>query len=111
MKSSPVTGNRSRRHQKPKCTNASPIVLNAAGGDLKGEIRLLWEPCRNARYYLLQKCATLSKPYRWKYEDMISSANCTVSNLKSNRNYMFRVAVMTETGKGPWSKPVIKKAP
>lgn len=101
----------SRRHSKTQKNNLSPMVLNAAGGDLKGEINLIWEPDKNARYYLLQKCSSLSKPPKWKYEDIVSKASCTVSNLKSNKTYMFRVAFMSESGRSPWSSPVIKKAP
>jgi len=111
MRSSPKTVISKRRHNITKSRNASPIFLNAAGGDLKGEINLIWEPDPDARYYLLQKSSSRNKPLRWKYEDIISTAKCTVSNLKSNKNYMFRVAVVTEIGKSPWSKPVIKKAP
>ncbi|HMQ78906.1 MAG TPA: fibronectin type III domain-containing protein [Ignavibacteria bacterium] len=111
MRSSPETTYNKVRHRKTKSISASPIVLNAAGGDLKGEIHLMWEPCKNARYYLVQKSSSICKPARWKYEDIIFSSSYTVSNLKSHKNYMFRVAAMTETGKTPWSRPVLKKAP
>lgn len=111
MRSSPVTSGNIRRHQKTKSRNASPIVLSAAGGDLKGEIHIMWEPCRNARYYLVQKSTSLTKPVKWKYEDIIITSSYTVTNLKSNKKYMFRVAVMTESGRSPWSRPVSKKAP
>lgn len=111
MESSRKNKKISRRHSKTQKNNLSPMVLNAAGGDLKGEINLIWEPAPDARYYLLQKSSSRNKPIRWKYEDIISTAKCTVSNLKSKKNYMFRVAVITEFGKSPWSRPVIKKAP
>ncbi len=111
MRSSPETSILNWRHDKTKSRSVSPIVLNAAGGDLKGEIHLMWEPCKNARYYLIQKSSSISKPVRWKYEDIIITSSYTVSNLKSNKNYMFRVAAMTQTGKTPWSRPVLKKAP
>lgn len=111
MSSSPEIDIKNRRHNKTKSRSSSPIVLNAAGGDLKGEIHLMWEPCKNARYYLIQKSSCLSKPARWKYEDIIITSSYTVSNLKSKKSYMFRVAAMTETGKTNWSKPVLKKSP
>lgn len=111
MRSSPKTAISKKRHCKTRNRIVSPIVLNAAGGDRKGEINLIWEPDDEAWYYILQRCSELRKPLKWKYEDIISTAKYTVSNLKSKKSYIFRVAVVTESGKSIWSKPVIKKAP
>ena len=111
MESSQKDKNSLRRHQKTKKSNSSPIVLNAAGGDLKGEIRLIWEPIKNAGSYLLQKSTSAHKPLKWKYEDIISTSSYTVSNLRSKKSYWFRVTAITTDGLNPRSLPVRKKAP
>lgn len=111
MRSSHGTENNNRRQRSITCRSKSPIVLNAAGGDLKGEINLIWEPYEDAEYYLLQKCSSLKKPYSWKIIDIVCTVKYTVTNLKSNRNYLFRISAIKKSGKTAWSSPVTKKAP
>jgi len=111
MRSSHGTENNNRRQRSITCRSDSPIVLNAAGGDLKGEINLIWEPDQSAKYYLVQRSPSAKKPYRWKIEDIVSTVKYTVSNLKSNKNYIFRIGSVNESGKCSWSRPVVKKAP
>ncbi|KXK46388.1 MAG: hypothetical protein UZ05_CHB002002351 [Chlorobi bacterium OLB5] len=99
------------RHLKKTTESTPPAFLSAAEGDKKGEIHLIWDSCINANSYLLQKCSSLKKPLKWKHEDIINSNYYTVTNLKSNKNYLFRIAVITRFGKSKWSPPVKKKAP
>lgn len=107
IKGKTITG----RHLKEKTVSNPPAILSAAEGDKNGEIHLIWDPCSNAQSYLLQKCSSLKKPLKWKYEDIINTNNYTVTNLKSNKNYLFRIAIISGKGKGSWSLPVKKKAP
>lgn len=107
IKGKTVTG----RHLNEKVSSSPPAILSAAEGDKNGEIHLIWDSCSTAHSYLLQKCSSLKKPFKWKYEDVINSNNYTVTKLKSNKNYLFRIAVITRFGKSKWSLPVRKKAP
>lgn len=99
------------RRLKSKLNDYTPKILNAAEGDKKGEIHLIWDPVNTAHSYLLQKCSLLKKPYKWKHEDVIKSNNYTVTKLKSNKSYLFRIASISDKGKSGWSLPVTKKAP
>jgi hypothetical protein len=87
------------------------LLLTATSGDLKGEIDLSWEPVTKANTYILQKCSSAYKPLKWKYEDIVTRSSYTVTNLKSNHWYWFRVGVITSEGRTNWSMPVKKKAP
>lgn len=99
------------RHLKEKTVNSPPEIISAAEGDKKGEIHLIWDSCSKAHSYLLQKCTSLKKPFKWKYEDVINTNNYTVTGLRSNKNYIFRMAAIYKDGKSSWSMPVKKRAP
>lgn len=86
--------------------------LSAAKGDSKGEINLQWDSVQNAVSYTIE-IANLnhSKDIKWKVVDIISDPRCTIKNLKSNKNYYFRVSSINEEGKDEMSSVVIKKTP
>ncbi|MDQ3022385.1 MAG: fibronectin type III domain-containing protein [Bacteroidota bacterium] len=52
-----------------------------------------------------------SKETKWKVLDIISDSRYTVKNLKSNKDYFFRVALVNEDGQEKLSRKIIKKAP
>jgi len=103
-----ITG---RRLKSNSINYNEPPILSAAEGDKSGEIHLIWDPCCQASSYIVQKSTSVNKPYKWAYEDVISSNNYTVTNLKSSKNYLFRIAAVSLKGKSSWSLPVKKKAP
>lgn len=109
MQNKSVTGK--KYLQNKKNLRKDILFLTATTGDLKGEIDLSWEPVKGASSYILQRSTYQSKPAKWKYEDIVSKSSCTVSNLRSNNIYWFRVAAATSQGKTNWSIPVKKKAP
>jgi hypothetical protein len=85
-----------------------PESLSAAAGDTDGEINLLWEPVKGAKYYVIQS-ANGSRD--WKEIDIINKTIYTASQLRSGKQYRFRVAAVSSEGQGPWSEPAGKKAP
>lgn len=84
--------------------------LSAAKGDSKGEINLQWDSVQNAVSYIIE-IASLnhSKDKKWKVVDIISDPRYTIKNLKSNKNYYFRISSINEDGKGELSSEIIKK--
>jgi hypothetical protein len=88
-----------------------PLSLTATSGDSEGEIDLVWEPVKKAHTYVIQKCKDTKGPAKWVNEDIVSKSSYTVSNLKSSRKYLFRIASVGRKGQSPWSEPVQKKAP
>lgn len=86
--------------------------LSAARGDSKGEINLQWDSEESAVSYLIEFAATnKANDIKWKILDIISEPVYTVRNLKSNKNYYFRVASVYKDGKSELSRKIIKKAP
>ncbi len=86
--------------------------LSAAKGDSKGEINLQWDSVENAVSYIVEignsNCAN---DIKWRVIDIISDSHYTVRNLKSEKNYFFRVASADRNGKKELSRKVTKKAP
>ncbi len=91
------------------------MVLNnlaAAKGDSKGEINLQWDSVENAVSYIIEIAnSKKSKIIKWKVHDIISESRYTVRNLRSNKNYFFRVSYMNGNGQSEISRKIIKKAP
>ncbi|MBP9192577.1 MAG: fibronectin type III domain-containing protein [Ignavibacteria bacterium] len=86
--------------------------LSAAKGDSKGEINLHWDSVENAVSYVIEIAnSNQSKEIIWKVIDIISYPQYTVRKLKSNRDYLFRVASINDNGQGEISGEIMKKAP
>ncbi|MEZ4691436.1 MAG: fibronectin type III domain-containing protein [Ignavibacteria bacterium] len=92
--------------------------LSAAKGDSKGEIHLQWDSKENAVSYIIEIAKTFNsnnannaKEIRWKVLDIISNSRYTVRNLRSNKEYYFRVAFVNVDGNKEQSRKVAKKAP
>ena len=86
--------------------------LSAAKEDSKGEINLQWDSAENAVSYVIEiSNSKNSKETKWKVLDIISDSSYTVKNLKSNKDYFFRVAFVNEDGQEKLSRKIIKKAP
>lgn len=83
----------------------------AASGDIEGEIELAWEPVKGAITYVIQKRFEKGRNAEWEQVDIVHRSSCTISKLKSGKEYKFRVAAVKAKGQGPWSGPVNKKAP
>ncbi len=86
--------------------------LSAAKGDSKGEINLQWDWDQNAVSYIIEfAILNHSKKIKWQIMDVISGSRYTLRNLKSNKEYLFRVASMNKEGQEKWSEEIIKTAP
>ena len=86
--------------------------LSAAKGDSKGEVNLQWDSVENAVSYIIEVAIpNHSKEIKWKVLDIISESRYTLRNLRSNKEYLFRVAPMSRDGQEKWSEEIIKKAP
>jgi len=91
-----------------KETNNTSIHISATPGDLPGEVDLLWDPIPYAKMYVIESGKKYSK--RRKIVDITTNSNYTITGLKPNTNYVFRVAVINEKGQGPWSREAEKKS-
>lgn len=86
--------------------------LSAAKGDSKGEINLQWDSVNKAASYIIEIGKSNNfKVINWKILDIISDSRYTVRNLRSNKEYFFRVAFVNGKGKKELSRKIIKKAP
>lgn len=86
--------------------------LSAAKGDSKGEINLQWDSVKNAVSYIIEiGNPNQSRVIKWKILDIISDPVYTVRNLRSNREYFFRVAFVNGNGRKEQSRKIVKKAP
>ena len=86
--------------------------LSAAKGNSKGEINLQWDSVENAVSYTIEIALfSHSKKVKWKVLDIISDPRYTLRNLRSNKEYLFRIASMNDDGEKEFSKKIIKKAP
>jgi len=86
--------------------------LSAAKGNSKGEINIHWDSVENAISYIIEIAKpNRSKEIKWEVLDIISDPCYKVRDLKSNKNYYFRIASMNGEGRGEISQKIIKKAP
>ncbi len=85
-----------------------PEYFSATAGDSNGEINLHWDPVAGAKYYIIQASRGKDK---WKEIDIINKSIYTASQLKSGKQYSFRVAAVSSEGQGKWSEAVAKKSP
>ncbi len=86
--------------------------LSAAKGDSKGEINLQWDSVENALTYIIEIAnSKQSKVIKWKVLDIINDSRYKVRNLRSNKNYYFRVTFVNGNGQREISRKIIKKAP
>jgi hypothetical protein len=86
--------------------------LSAAKGDSKGEINLQWDSVKNAVSYIIEiGNPNHSRSIKWKILDIISDPKYTVRNLRSNRDYFFRVAFVNPDGSKEQGREISKKAP
>lgn len=86
--------------------------LSAAKGMSKGEINLQWDFDKSAVSYIIEFSITKSsKDANWKILDITSDSRYTVQNLKSNKNYLFRIASVDGKGRKVLSYDIEKQAP
>ena len=85
-------------------------TLYATVGDQQGEIDLQWDAVNAALSYVIQFRVYETKKIIWKHLDIVNGSEYTVTGLKPQRDYAFRIAVVNKEGQGGWSKPIIIKA-
>lgn len=84
-----------------------PESLSATIGELEGEIDLQWDSVKGAKSYVIE--FSPGNAQRWKQIDIVSVSKHTITNLKANTMYYFRIAALTGKKQGPWSEIVNKK--
>lgn len=86
--------------------------LSAAKGESKGEINLQWDSVKDAVSYIIEiGNPKQSNDIEWKIVDIISDSRYTVRNLRSNKDYYFRVAFVNRKGMREQSRRIVKDAP
>ncbi len=89
-------------------TDLTISSINAAKGDISGEVDLNWDAIENADSYVIELCKLNGKS-KWNLVDITDESKYTVKDLKQKETYLFRVAAVDSRKQGPWSEPVKKK--
>ncbi len=84
--------------------------IYATSGDLPGEVDIQWDTIPDAKNYIIRVLMKNGNASRWKMSDIISDSHYTVTELKPNTVYFFRVTAVTGKGRGPLSNIAMKKA-
>lgn len=103
----------------------SAVVTNLSVtlGDEKGEMNLSWDSVESAELYVIQfsgsrnssnirtakRTTSVSNDTLWKTADIINESKYTIRGLKEKKTYLFRVAAVTSSRQGPWSRTVKKE--
>ncbi|MEO8514173.1 MAG: fibronectin type III domain-containing protein [Ignavibacteria bacterium] len=95
------------RQEEIKIIPAKPESLSATIGELAGEIDLNWDAVKDARSYVVE--VSKNRKDCWQQVDIVPVSKYTVSRLKGNSTYRFRIAVSDGNRQGPWSEVVTKK--
>jgi len=86
----------------------SPQSLAASLGEMEGEINLQWDPVNGANRYAIELSRNGIKTI-WRMIDIVGSSKYTVTGLKRNKAYRFRVSALNNNHQGPWSDAVTKR--
>lgn len=84
--------------------------MNAAKGDLRGEIDLNWDAIDDADSYVIE-CRERNSRGKWSLIDITNESKYTVKGLKEKKIYSFRVAAVNSEQQGPWSSEIEKVIP
>lgn len=84
------------------------INLIATAGEIPGEVDLKWKRVPGATAYAIQ-ISRKRKNAAWSLIDIIDESYYTVSDLKENIEYCFRISVINSHGQEPWCESVTKK--
>jgi Fibronectin type III domain len=85
------------------------FAVYATTGDMPDEIDLQWDNVPDARKYIVQITQPRGNYTTWKQIDVVTNSHYTVTGLKRNVKYGFRVAAVMMTGRNMWSSTAIKK--
>lgn len=85
-----------------------PGSLSAALGEKSDEIDLHWDPVPGANSYAVEVCVN-KKNMKWEMVDVSSVSRYTVTGLKQNTTYCFRVSGLNNDLQGAWSGVSVKK--
>ncbi len=97
--------------------------LNVTRGDETGEINLSWDSVKNAELYVIQFSTAKNRQAikdeksddskinnaGWETADIINESKYTIKGLREKKTYLFRVAAVTTSKQGPWSRTVRKE--
>ena len=85
------------------------LMINAANGELPGEIELKWDMDVNAISFTVEMKRNKAQS-KWRLIDIVNSSNYTVTGLNPGSSYCFRVAPVYKNRRGERSVHVTKKA-
>jgi hypothetical protein len=88
----------------------APRSLSAALSGIDGEINLQWDSVTNANGYIVEYSRE-SETLRWEQADFVPAPQCTITGLKKNESYCFRVSAMNSSRQGEWSGIAKKRIP
>lgn len=80
-----------------------PASVDVMEVSIDDEVKLKWEHVKGAKNYLVEYKGNI-KGQKWKQVDFVSGSFCTITGLKKNRKYKFRVAALNSTKRSKWSK-------
>lgn len=85
----------------------TPQSVSVCNGDLEREVNLQWDSVPGAITYIIEfKTDTANN---WIVADTVINPKCTITGLKNNTFYCFRVAALNSKGQSKWSKTIKKK--
>ena len=85
-----------------------PSSLSATFGEKEGEVDLHWDSVNGASCYAVELTRN-GKKLNWQIVDVVSSSKYTVTGLRQNAAYCFRVSALDNHQQGPWSNAVTKR--
>jgi len=85
----------------------TPLSVSVCNSDLQGEVNLQWDSVPGAITYIIEFKTDIANS--WMVADTVISSKCTITGLRTNLLYCFRVAALNAKGQSKWSKTIKKK--
>lgn len=84
----------------------APSLFRSLPAEFEGSVKLRWKrPVRRCTF-VVQASADAPPRTGWKHQLACVKQTCTVKDLKSGKQYSFRVAALNAHGQGPWSEVI-----
>jgi len=95
-----TASNLPHHHQGPSSSQGQHFRIPPPGvvGSYNRSIKLVWNPIYNPNNYTLEYCDARSNDFQPVPHECYNSTGAIVTNLQSNREYLFRLHVVTDLG-------------